>query len=142
MRDKKVPSFLGTGWSFPPAFNVVTGQPLQMVSEEEDIRQSLFLLFSTIPGERIMKPEYGCDLHALVFERLTPSTESRIVDMISMAVLRFEPRINLEQVLVDLIDAYTGHIQISVVYTVRITNSRDNIVYPFYFKEGTNVRGM
>ena len=113
-----------------------------MVSEEEDIRQSLYLLFSTIPGERVMNPAYGCDLHSLVFERLTPSTENQMVDMIKTSIIRFEPRIILDDVVVNMVDAYQGRIDIGVVYTIRITNSRDNIVYPFYFKEGTNVFNM
>ncbi|MTB52947.1 GPW/gp25 family protein [Lewinella sp. W8] len=141
MENRKIKSFLGTGWSFPPQFLLDTGS-ISMVSEEEDIRQSLFLLFSTTPGERVMKPEYGCDLHSLVFERLTPSTENQMVDMIRTSIIRFEPRIILEDVVVDMVDAYQGRIDIGVRYTVRITNSRDNIVYPFYFKEGTNVFNM
>ncbi len=113
-----------------------------MVSEEDDIRQSLFLLFSTTPGERLMRPEYGCDLQRLVFERLNASTESQIVDLIRMAILRYEPRITVEEVRATLSDALQGRIDIEVSYTVRLTNSRDNIVYPFYFREGTNVYNM
>lgn len=141
MQNTDLKSFLGKGWSFPPAFNL-SDHSVEMVSEAEDIRQSLFLLFSVAPGERLMKPDYGCDLHAVVFDRLDASTESRIVDMISMAVLKFEPRIILEKVQLSQLDPYQGMISINVIYTIRITNSRDNIVYPFYFKEGTNVLNM
>ncbi len=141
MESTVLKSFLGTGWSFPPAFQLAKGA-VQMVSEEDDIRQSLFLLFSTTPGERLMRPEYGCDLQRLVFERLNASTESQIVDLIRMAILRYEPRITVEEVRATLSDALQGRIDIEVSYTVRLTNSRDNIVYPFYFREGTNVYNM
>lgn len=141
MDDLKLKSFLGTGWSFPPSFSQQT-QSISMVSEGEDIRQSLFLLFSTSPGERLMKPEYGCDLHAVVFERFNASTESRLIDMLATAILRFEPRIITEDISLLMRDPYQGRIDINIQYTIRITNSRENIVYPFYFKEGTNVHDM
>lgn len=138
---KKIKSFLGTGWSFPPNFSR-RFRTIEMVSEEEDIRQSLFLLFSVSPGERLMKPEYGCDLQSLVFERLTASIENRIVDMVHTAVLRFEPRVIADDVVVTFTDEHQGRIDIELIYTIRLTNSRHNIVYPFYFKEGTNVHDM
>lgn len=141
MQKKELKSFLGTGWAFPPGFNA-TNHGVALVSESEDIKQSLFLLFSTSPGERIMKPEYGCGLQSMVFERLNASTENRIVDMITMAILRYEPRIIQDEIKIELQDAYEGRIHIAVYYTIRLTNTRENIVYPFYFKEGTNVRGM
>ncbi|MEM9836880.1 MAG: GPW/gp25 family protein [Bacteroidota bacterium] len=141
INKSRLKSFLGTGWSFPPAFNPLD-HTVELVSEAADIRQSLHLLFSTLPGERIMKPEYGCDLQSMVFERLTASTEGQIIDLITTAVLRFEPRIILDEVIVTMDDALEGRINITVLYTIRITNSRDNIVYPFYFNEGTNIRNM
>ena len=141
MENTELKSFLGKGWSFPPAFSA-KDRDVAMVSEDEDIRQSLFLLFSISPGERLMKPEYGCDLHSIVFERYTASTESRIIDMITTAILRYEPRIIVEMVEVNQKDPYQGLIDINVLYTIRITNTRDNIVFPFYLKEGTNVYDM
>lgn len=141
MKNTELQSFLGRGWSFPPSFSLLQ-KSVEMVSEAEDIRQSLFLLFSISPGERLMKPEYGCDLQACVFDNYDASTESRLADMITTAVLRFEPRIILEEVRIREEDPYQGKISINVLYTIRITNSRDNIVFPFYFKEGTNVHNM
>ncbi len=141
MEELNLKSFLGTGWSFPPSFGD-RAQSLAMVVGEEDIKQSLFLLFATTPGERLMRPNYGCDLHEVVFESFSPSTESRIVDMISTAVLRFEPRITVDEVRVRFHEEISGRIDIQVLYTIRVTNSRDNIVYPFYFREGTNLTDM
>lgn len=137
--DKR--SFLGTGWSFPPAFSD-RQCTVQMVSEEADIRQSLYILFSTVPGERIMKPKYGCDLHSLVFDQLNSSTQSQITDMITMAVLWYEPRITIEQIQVELSAEDFGMIYIHLEYTVRKTNTRDNIVFPYYLREGTNIQGL
>ena len=141
MNEEDKRSFLGTGWSFPPAFDEHKGG-IRMVSEEAEIRQSLFILFSTIPGERIMKPKYGCDLHRLVFSSLTSSAKSQIVDMIRMAVLWYEPRITVEQIDVRINTEDFGVIYITLEYTIRKTNTRDNIVYPFYLKEGTNIQGV
>jgi phage baseplate assembly protein W len=131
-------SFLGTGWSFPPEFNGAA-KNVRTVSEEEDIQQSLFILFSTHPGERVMQPSYGCNLRSMVFEDISVSTETVIKDMIQRAVLFFEPRIDLNFIELDKSRIDRGILDILLEYTVRETNSRSNIVYPFYFQEGTNV---
>jgi phage baseplate assembly protein W len=132
-------SFLGTGWSFPPEFNRQTRQ-VKMVSREEDIRQSLMILFSTSPGERIMQPAYGCGLNTMVFESMNESTVTEIKDIIERAILFFEPRIILNRVDLDDSEIYNGLLKIQLEYTIRSTNSRSNMVYPFYFQEGTNIR--
>jgi len=132
-------SFLGTGWSFPPEFDG-TSKNVQTVSAEDDIQQSLFILFSTTPGERVMQPSYGCDLRSMVFENITESTVTAIRDMIEKAVLFFEPRIDLNFVDLDTGQIEEGILNILVDYTVRATNTRSNIVYPFYVQEGTNIQ--
>lgn len=133
--DKK---FLGLGWSFPPEFHKHADMlGVKMVEEEEDIRESLKILLSTRPGERIMQPSYGCGLHAMVFETVDESTITEITDIIERAVLFFEPRITLEHIDVSMEDAYNGQLKIQLNYTVRKTNSRSNVVYPFYYIEGT-----
>lgn len=137
-KDKR--TFLGRGWSFPPTFHPRTIS-VDMVEEEEDIRQSLFLLISTMPGERIMRPDYGCDLHSLVFERMNANTRSEIIYMVEMAVIRYEPRVTVNGVRVEMDVDDIGMIRIILDYTVRKTNARSNIVYPFYIREGTLVSG-
>jgi phage baseplate assembly protein W len=132
-------SFLGRGWSFPPEFSRQSRQ-VKMVSQEEDIRQSLVILFSTSPGERIMQPAYGCGLNAMVFENLNESTATEIKDIIERAVLFFEPRIILNRVELNDSEIYNGLLKIQLEYTIRSTNSRSNMVYPFYFREGTHIR--
>lgn len=132
-------SFLGSGWGFPPEFNLLTRET-RMVSEEEDIRESLRILFSTAPGERMMQPSYGCGLKTLVFEHFSESTVTELKDLVERAVLFFEHRITLNEVDIDADELFQGVIKILLTYTVRTTNTRSNMVYPFYFLEGTNVR--
>lgn len=134
-------AFLGVGWSFPPAFHKHTDTlGVQTVSDEDDIRQSLIVLMSTVPGERTMQPAYGCSLKSMVFENIDESTVTQIKDVIERAVLFFETRITLESIDVKPDDAYEGRINIKLNYVIRTTNTRSNIVYPFYFIEGSQVR--
>ncbi len=130
-------NYLGSGWAFPPAF--VNGFGAEMASAEEDIRQSLEILFSTMPEERIFNVEYGCPIHRWVFEKMDMSVETLIADAISRAILYFEPRIDVEKTEVKIKDPTEGILWIHLQYRVRQTNSRSNMVYPFYFKEGTNL---
>lgn len=133
--------FLGRGWSFPPEFHrQVDALGVKMVEEEEDIRESLWILLSTRPGERVMQPAYGCGLHAMVFETINQSSVTEIKDIVERAVLFFEPRVTLENIDIDTDDALAGRIKIQLNYRVRKTNTRSNIVYPFYYQEGSQVR--
>jgi len=132
-------AFLGVGWAFPPAFTAI-GKGAQMVSKEEDVRQALTILLGTVPGERVMHPTYGCGLKALVFEGIDEGTVAEIGNLVERAVLFHEPRITLETVDVRVIDELEGHIEIHLVYTIRGTNTRSNMVYPFYLLEGTSLR--
>ena len=138
-KDEK--SFLGRGWYFPPRFDQ-QGRQTAMVSGEDDIKQSLKILLSTSPGERIMQPLYGCGINQLVFENITESTITEIKDLVERAILFFEPRVDLKNIDVGVDDIYEGKLALSIEYSVRATNSRNNMVYPFYFKEGTNLVGQ
>lgn len=134
-------SFLGTGWSFPPEFNPYGS--VKKVSDEADIRESLAILLSTSPGERIMQPTYGCGLKSQIFEEISETTVTVMVDLVKRAILFFEPRVvveNVEVVSDNHEDILNGVIKINITYIVRATNNRHNIVYPFYFTEGTNVK--
>lgn len=132
-------AFLGTGWSFPPEFDR-PAKAVKMVSGEEDIQESLRILLSTVPGERVLQPSYGCGLKRVVFEQVSENTITEIKDLIERAVLFFEPRISLTYIEVDTSQVYKGLMRIRLDYTVRETNTRSNMVYPFYFLEGTNLR--
>jgi phage baseplate assembly protein W len=132
-------SFLGKGWGFPVEFDSAS-KGARMVSNETDIQESLRILFSTRPGERVMQPAYGCALHALVFEVINERTLNEVREAIERAVLFFEPRVRLDGVVIDSSQVYEGLLRIRVDYTIRATNTRSNVVYPFYVDEGTNVR--
>lgn len=130
--------FQGSGWHFPPAF-FGKGRLSRMAHGEEDIAQSLMILLATAPGERVMQPDYGCSLHAMTYETFDESTDTDVVDRVERAILFHEPRVSVNRVDVDLSRQEDGVLAITVDYTVRITNTRSNMVYPFYFLEGTNV---
>jgi len=131
-------SFLGTGWSFPPQF-IKTTQQVLMISDVPDIMSSLEILLSTTVGERILQPRYGCDMDRLVFEPISISLETYIKDLIHTAVYYFEPRVIPNDVtLTD--DTLNGIIYVNLGFTVRTTNTRYNLVYPYYLTEGTNIQ--
>lgn len=130
--------FLGRGWSFPPTFEADEGT-VEMAEAEEDINQSLHILLSTSLGERVLQPEYGCNLRDYLFEPMNTSLITFIKDLVETAILYFEPRIKVELIEIsesDSFDAVRGRLQISIDYHIRETNSRFNFVYDFYVNEG------
>lgn len=132
--------FLGRGWSFPPTFDGATGA-VRMLEREDDVASSLHILLSTAQGERIMVPQYGCNMDELVFENLDTRMRTLMADKITSAILYHEPRIDLERVQVDddPNDTLEGRVLIGVTYKVKTTNSRFNFVFPFYRDEGTDI---
>lgn len=136
--SKTLKSFLGTGWGFPPQFSNA-GSQVALLSDVEDIQSSLEILLSTRQGERVMRPDYGCNLDELVFESLTTTFETYIKDLIATAILYHEPRIDVNSITLDDSGELEGRILITVDYTVRSTNSRYNFVYPFYKKQGSEI---
>ena len=127
-------NFLGKGWGFPPTFNKAL-KGIEMTEAEADIKSSLEILLSTNLGERVMQPKFGCALDELSFESLTTTLKTFIKDLIETAILYYEPRIDLEDVILTD-EVNEGIIYIDVQYRVRSTNSRQNIVFPFYKDEG------
>jgi len=128
--------FLGTGWGFPPAFNPRTREAV-MVTQREDVEESLRILLSTSPGERVMHPTYGCGLQRMVFENIDESRLTEIRSMVERAVLYFEPRVILQDVLIDTDEMFNGLLRLRLDYIIRTTNTRHNLVYPLYLAEGT-----
>ena len=137
--SKPIKSFLGTGWGFPPAFSNKAAE-VAMLSDVDDIQSSLVILLTTRPGERVMRPDYGCNLDELLFEPLTTTFKTYIKDLVSTAILYYEPRIEVNSIELDDTGELEGRIVISIDYTVSATNTRFNFVYPFYKKEGTDLR--
>ena len=105
-----------------------------MLSGEEDIESSLQILLSTALGERIMQPKFGCNLSDMVFENLDVTLQTEMKNRIEVAILFYEPRVDLEGIALTP-DETGGLIIIDVRYIVRATNTRGNLVYPFYLTE-------
>lgn len=128
-------NFLGTGFGFPIKVDKNTGK-IYEVSAEEDIKQAIYIIIMTAKGERIMRPDFGCDIHKYVFETLDFTTLSQMESAIKEALILFEPRIvNLEiSVVQDKNEG--GKVLINISYVVRQTNNPYNLVYPFYINEG------
>lgn len=137
--DRLSKRFLGRGWKFPIEFNKA-GRTVAMLSGEEDIENSLRILFETRMGERVMLPDFGSELDSFLFEQPTRSSITYMQAVISNAILFHEPRIILNEVEVHLNPDYPERIDIRVDYTVSATNNRYNYVYPFYLKEATNLQ--
>lgn len=133
-------SFLGKGWSFPIRFNWAT-KNVVMATAENDIEESLFILLNTIKKERVMRPQYGHDLLPLVFKRMDNSLLHLLEDSIRKAITLYEPRIDLSAVTLRL-NVQSSIIEIELRYTVRKTNSRHNVVFPFYLSQGTHVDNL
>lgn len=130
------PSFLGRGWSFPPTF-MYDSASVAMASGDLDIRQSLFVLLATQLGERIMLATYGCDLWPQVFASLSTTMANDIARMVTNAIVDWEPRVWVERVDVREGAGGTGWAEISIDYLVRQTNTRSNLVFPYYRLEAT-----
>jgi len=127
--------FLGTGWGFPPTFSKIE-KNVRMVSDEEDIKESLEIILSTQIGERIMQPGFGADLNSFVFKSMDVMTQIKIKDLIFNAIYMFEPRIFPNDVIfINML--HEGIILFDIQYTIQATNARHNMVYPFYMEEGT-----
>lgn len=130
-------SFLGTGWAFPVEFDLDSGT-VELVSDYQDIEESLNILLSTSLGERVMQPEYGCNLNDYMFEALNSTLIGMIKHHVENSILYYEPRIVAESVDVtsaDSADLLEGLFTITVTYSVPQTNSRFNYVYDYYLNE-------
>lgn len=130
--------FLGRGWSFPPEFQRNQGE-VKMCEGEEDIRSSLEILLSTRLGERVILPNYGCNLDELLFNPLNQSLKTYTVDLIKTAILYHEPRIDAKKIDISQSSELEGLLLIEIDYVIRQTNSRRNMVYPFYKEEGNEL---
>jgi len=129
--------FLGRGWAFPVSFND-QGRIVAVADAEEDIRQSLEILLSTHVGERVLNPTFGWKRDALIFEPMSTSFAAFVAREIQTAILFFESRIDLNSVNFDVAPDAQGLILIRLDYTVRTTNTRTNLVYPFYVDQAAN----
>lgn len=128
-------SFLGRGWKFPIEVDKATGR-IRMSDGEEDIRESIRIILGTSKGERMMRPEFGCELRDFVFGVTDITTLRLLENKIKESITIWEPRVEDVKVEVALDDDIPGKLNISITYMVRSTNNLFNLVYPFYINEG------
>ena len=130
-------SFLGTGWNFPPTFRR-EWYGVEMLTGEEDIRSSIFIILQTVTGERVMLPTFGCNLQPFVFDVLNVPNIAMIEKIVKEALVYHEPRIIVDELISEAFQDI-GKLEITINYRVITTNTRYNIVYPFYINEATNI---
>ena len=123
-------AFLGKGVGFPLQTDVAGS--LVMPDEEEKVRQAIWIILTTAPGERVMRPDFGCGIHQLVFASINDASIGRAASEITAALMRWEPRIDLLGVRITPDATEANCLRISIDYQIRSTNSRFNLVYPFY----------
>ncbi|MDA0185596.1 GPW/gp25 family protein [Solirubrobacter phytolaccae] len=121
---------IGSGLAFPLQVDRRGG--IALARDEQDIEQAIQLILGTAPGERPMRPEFGCGVHDFVFDSIDANTIGNMEQAIRDALIRWEPRIEVRAVRFDSSDAMTGLLTIDIIYTVRATNTERNLVYPFY----------
>jgi phage baseplate assembly protein W len=125
-----VTEIIGSGLAFPLQVDRRGG--IALARDEQDIDQAIQLILGTAPGERPMRPEFGCGVHDFVFDSIDAGTIGRMEEAIRSALDRWEPRIQVETVEFDVGQADSGILTIDIGYTVRATNTERNLVYPFY----------
>ncbi|RLC76687.1 MAG: baseplate protein [Chloroflexi bacterium] len=125
--------FLGVGWKFP--VKVDSRGNIAMSAYEEDIREAILIILKTAKGERLMRPDFGCGIHELVFSPINTATITLIEKSVREAITEWEPRVEILSIDVSTEEVDTGKLLISIEYRVRRTNNRFNLVYPFYLKE-------
>ncbi len=127
--------FIGVGWAFPPSLQQ-DGGACDMVCDEENIAQSLLVLLSTTPGERVNNYDYGCNIRRFAFDIIDTTTETILRDEIERSIMLFESRVSVDGIIFSKEEAV---LNIDIHYTIRQTNRRSNMVYPFYLNEGTDL---
>ena len=125
--------FLGKGWRFPVAVNLTGG--VSTSAHEENVRESLFVILGTAPGERLKRPEFGCRIHDLMFSPNTDVTAALAEHYCEEALLKFGPRIGLVEVKAEPSKGEPNRLDIRIAYTVADENDVRNLVYPFYLAQ-------
>lgn len=133
MSDNDIP-FLGTGWGFPPQFSA-GGKNLETTRNVENVHKSIAILLQTDVGERVMRESFGGSLARYQFEQINQGLVTEIKDLVSNAIVQHEPRVTLEEVEVSQDSQIEGRLLVKLQYTVSATNTRFNLVYPFYITE-------
>ena len=130
MSDQSIPSFVGRGIAFP--MRVDASGSIALVSGVADIEKSMRIIIGTAPGERPMRPEFGCRIWELLFEPINPNTLGLMEAVVEDALRRWEPRVEITRVNADAVDPANGAVDIAISYVIASTNESRNLVYPFY----------
>ena len=125
--------FLGSGWKFPIRVNARGG--LSYSRHEQSIEEAVWIVLSTVKGERVMEPDFGSGIQEYVFAPNSPATRGSIAYEVPKSLARWEPRIDVDNVRVEPFPEYPNRLLIHVDYRVRATNTKRNLVYPFYLTE-------
>lgn len=128
--------YMGRGWAFPFLIEPDTGR-VAMVADEEDVKQSIRIILGTSKGERHMRPAFGCGIHDLVYGPIDTATIAQIRRDVADALRLYEARIVVTGVEVEAGNAINGRLDVEIEYRIRQTNQPGNLVFPFYFKEGS-----
>lgn len=126
--------FLGTGWKYPVKIDI--DRKIALSKHDEDIKEAIRIIIGTAKGERVMRPDFGCGIHELVFAPINATTLSQVENSVREALIKYEPRIDLREVKASADRSDEGQLLVSIDYEIRATNTRSNMVYPFYLKEG------
>lgn len=128
-------NFLGVGWKYP-VYITVEGK-IAKSEYEQDIKEAIWIILGTAKGERVMRPDFGCGIHDLIFTPINTATITLVENSVREALTIWEPRIELIKVEASSEKSDEGKMLVSIDYRVRTTNNRFNLVYPFYIKEGS-----
>jgi len=123
--------FLGKGWKFPVS---IKNEKIALSEGEDSIKESILIIIGTAKGERVMRPDFGCGIQELVFAPNNTSTATLISVYIKEALLKWEPRIEVLNVSATPDKEEGNRIDINIEYRIRTTNTKRNIVYPFYLE--------
>ena len=134
-------AWLGRGWAKPVRIDPATGS-IALVTYENDVRESILTILGTAPGERVMRPDFGCGIHELVFEVIDVAALTRVQASVREALTRYEARIDILSVDTDPQEAADGLLLIELEYRIRRSNQVGNLVFPFYFREGGDALGV
>jgi phage baseplate assembly protein W len=128
--QRRETDFVGRGFSWPMTVDH-TGS-IKLTASSDDIERSMQIVLITAPGERVMRPQFGCRIWDLLFEPVTPNLLGLIAEAVRQAIAQWEPRVDVEAVepMPDPDDS--ALVRVHIVYRVRATNDRRNLVYPFY----------
>jgi phage baseplate assembly protein W len=136
MQHISQPIYFTRGWLFPPQFEA-QGKTVKMAIDQDNIRQSLMILLSTVPGERFMHPTYGCDLRRFLFQDVNQGFMTRLKEALLDAITRYESRIKINDIVIALQDSQNGHLTIDLQYTILATVRADTLRYTLNLKEGS-----